>query len=150
MKVDKKIIVLALSISFLSLASGFAQEPSSVVENLQLAQQEGIPDIQWLWGEVVTVDTENKTLVIRTLDYEASQEKEVTVNVDEKTTYENAQSLDQIKPKDTLSIDYIIGPDGKNIAKNIGLEKPEGQEPPLPEAVDSSALNSQAIPVSQQ
>jgi len=82
-------------------------------------------DTQWAWGEVVNLDGAAKTVTLRYLDYETDQEKDIVLVVDEKTTFENIKRFDEIKVKDTLSIDYIIGPDGKNIAKNVGLESPD-------------------------
>jgi hypothetical protein len=84
------------------------------------------PEVQWLWGEVVSVDILNKQMIIRYLDYETDTEKEISVGVDDKTTYENIKSLEEIKPQDAVSVDYIVNTDGKNIAKNINLEKNEG------------------------
>lgn len=83
------------------------------------------PETQWLWGEVVYMDTQNKNISVKYLDFETNQEKEISLDVDEKTTYENIKSLDEIKPKDNVSIDYILGSGGKNIAKNIVIEKSE-------------------------
>lgn len=65
-------------------------------------------------------------MIIRYLDYETDTEKEISVGVDDKTTYENIKSLEEIKPQDAVSVDYIVNTDGKNIAKNINLEKNEG------------------------
>ena len=116
-----------------------------IVISLVFAQDEATPsaatepglnnsDMQWVWGEVVNIDTQNKTMVIRYLDYEADQEKEITIGADDKTTYEGIKFLDEIKPKDVLSIDYINAQDGKSIAKNISLEKPEVAISPQGEA----------------
>ncbi len=82
-------------------------------------------ETQWLWAEVISLDGLSKTLLVKYLDYDTDQEKEMVMNIDEKTTFENVKSLDEIKPKDTVGIDYIISPDSKNIAKNIGVEKME-------------------------
>jgi len=79
------------------------------------------PEMQWLWGEVVSVDTGAKQMTVKYLDYETDTEKEISINVDDKTTYENAKSLTEIKAQDTLSLDYVVI-DGKNIAKNISIE----------------------------
>jgi len=79
---------------------------------------------QWVWGEVVNVDSLGKTFTLKYLDYETDQEKELSLAVDDVTSYQNFKSLDDIQPKDNLSIDYIVK-DGKNIAKSISLEKSE-------------------------
>lgn len=95
------------------------------------AQQElsgdtsAVPDVQWLWGEAVSVDAAKGEVVVKFLDYETEQEKQVTVAIDDKTTFENVNSLAQIKTADTLSIDYVVDKDGKNLAKAISVEKPE-------------------------
>lgn len=83
------------------------------------------PEFQWVWGEVSSVDAAKSEFVIKYLDYETDQEKEMTIGVDNKTSYENTKSFSDIKPKDTLSIDYIVSADNKNIAKNISVEEVE-------------------------
>ncbi len=87
------------------------------------------PETQWVWGEVVTVDLANKTVFVKYLDYESDQEKEMAITVGDNTTFENVKSIDELKPKDTVSIDYV-SQDGKNVAKNISVEKPETQAAP--------------------
>ena len=79
---------------------------------------------QWVWGEVTNVDAQNKSFGLKYLDYETDQEKEMTINTDYSTNYDNAKALDEIQPKDNVSVDYIVK-DGKNIAKAIGLERAE-------------------------
>jgi hypothetical protein len=109
----------------------FGQEPAAQEGTTQETQAE--PETQWLWGEVISVDPAKNELVVKYLDYENDVEKEITITADEKTTYESANSLSDIAAKDNVSVDYIISPDGKNIAKNISLEKPESKEPQKPE-----------------
>lgn len=82
-------------------------------------------ETQWIWGDVVSVDKASRKITVRYLDYETDTEKEITIVADDNTRYENARSFDEIKPQDTLSIDYTIGTDGSNIARNISVEKPE-------------------------
>ena len=82
-------------------------------------------DVQWAWGDVVNLDIAAKTVTIKYLDYETDQEKELVLTVDEKTAFENLKALEEIKLKDTLSIDYTLTIDSKNIAKNISFEKPD-------------------------
>jgi len=84
-------------------------------------------DVQWLWGDVVSVDIPNKSFVVKYLDYDTDTEKETSINVDEQTAFENIKSLEGINPKDTVSIDYVVSADGKNIAKNISVEKVEDE-----------------------
>ena len=44
--------------------------------------------------------------------------------------------MDEIKPNDTVSVDYVVSPDGKNLAKNISLERPDTQ--PAPQASEET------------
>jgi hypothetical protein len=82
-------------------------------------------DILWLWGEVASIDTQNNALAVKYFDYETDQEKEMSVIADNKTIFENIKAFGELKPQDTVSIDYIGAPGGKNIAKNISVERPE-------------------------
>jgi hypothetical protein len=109
-------------------------------------------EMQWLWGEAGAIDTQNKALTVKYLDYETDQEKEMPLTVDDKTAFENVASLDEIKVQDTLSIDYIIGADGKNLARNISVERPEEPVIPLenfdPQGAAEPLLQQEAAPVS--
>jgi len=126
------ILVLGIMFSFILISTGliFSQEQAAEKPPAQEVPSE--PETQWIWGEVVSVDTAARKILVKYLDYETDTEKEINIDVDDKTTYENVKSVDEIKPQDTLSIDYIINPDGRNIAKNISVEKPEGAQT-LPE-----------------
>ncbi|MDD5432543.1 MAG: hypothetical protein PHO70_06135 [Candidatus Omnitrophica bacterium] len=114
------LFVLGLVIFFLASGISFAlaQEQGGAVVPSQIE-----PEIQWIYGDVVTLDAQNKAMTIKYLDYESNQEKEIGIVVDDKTTFENVKTFDEIKPKDTVSVDYLANPDGKNIAKNINVEK---------------------------
>lgn len=128
-----------LLLLFLSTGITFGEEQiikGGVVMDAPLAD----PDIQWLWGEVLSTDALNRTLLIKYLDFETDQEKEIVINLDDKTTFENIKSLNEIKSKDTLSIDYILAQEGKNIAKNISLESAENS--PI-EKIENQAQTAQ-------
>lgn len=111
---------------FISTNLILSQEPAQ--QSGSIPETQSNPDTQWVWGEVSSVDMQNKAILVKYLDYETDQEKQININVDDKTTYENIKLIDEIKPKDTVSIDYIVSPDGKNIAKNISVEKPENTQ----------------------
>ncbi len=138
---------------FLNAKSGFAQEkstsatqesavPISMPQAQQQAQQTeqtaqapafNESDTQWLWGEVNSLDIPNNELAINYFDYETDSEKEIKIKIGDNTTYENVKSLNDIKLNDTISVDYALSPDGKYIAKNISIEKPEETSPlPVP------------------
>jgi hypothetical protein len=104
-------------------------------------------DTQWVWGEVVNLDSAGKIITLKYLDYETDQEKDILLAVDEKTTFENIKSFDEIKAKDTLSIDYMVTPDAKNVAKNIGLESPDSSAAVPAQAVEEAKqADTQAAP----
>ncbi len=137
----KMSLVLGIIFSFLLITTGivFSEEQTQQNPSTQPTQptqptQEipSEPETQWIWGEVVSIDAATKNILVKYLDYETDTEKEININADDKTTYENVKSVDEIKPQDTLSIDYIISLDGRNTAKNISVEKPEGAQT-LPE-----------------
>ena len=104
------------------------------------------PDVLWLWGDVVSVDTDKNEVTVKYLDYESDTEKEITVGVNDKTVYENIKFLGELKAQDTVSIDYSAA-DGKNTAKNISVEKPEGMEPAKEEAATNETPDVQAVPL---
>ncbi len=123
----------------------FAEEPVTAPAGSPAApvDQQAAPktenETQWAWGEVTNLDAQAKTLTLKYLDYETDQEKDLVLTVDEKTVFENIKSFDEIKINDTLSIDYTVGADGKNIAKNINFEKPDSS----PAAPAQAAENTQ-------
>jgi len=127
-KITILILIFGLVFIFGKNIKIFAQESQEIEESLNPSE----PEVQWLWGEVISVDLAKNTIRVKYLDYDEDKEKEVEISVNKDTTYENINSLNEIKPKDTLSIDYIVSPEGINIAKNICLEKPE-EENLLPE-----------------
>jgi hypothetical protein len=119
---------LILIITAFSMAVLF-NIPLSLAQNNTATQSEalllGEPDILWLWGEVILIDVEKGIISVKYLDYETDTEKEAVIYVDDKTTYENAKAIIDIKPKDIVSIDYITGAQGSSIARNVSVEKPE-------------------------
>jgi len=153
----KKSFVLLVAVSLILISTGliFGQDdtntttipPSMTLEPTMPELNPIEPEAQWVWGEVVSVDAANNQINVKFLDYETDVEKEVAINVDDKTTYENVQSINEIKPKDTVSIDYIVNPDGQNIARSISIEKAE--EPPRegPENLPPPIEKEESAPV---
>lgn len=136
----KKIIMDVVLVSSIILTAffAFAQETAvipaaSVVPAVDQAVASGNEnDTQWAWGEVTSLDAQAKTFTLKYLDYETDQEKDLVLAVNEKTTFENIKGLEELKLKDTLSIDYLVGADNQNIAKNISLEQPDAVAPAAP------------------
>ncbi|MDP2927182.1 MAG: hypothetical protein Q8N80_00010 [Candidatus Omnitrophota bacterium] len=133
----KKVVVLSglaivmmatTQIVFAEEAAVAPADSTVITSNQQItSQKEG--DMQWAWGEVTNLDKQANAITLKYLDYESDQEKELVLVVDEKTSYENIKDFNELKLKDTLSIDYTIGVDNKNIAKNISFENPDISSP---------------------
>jgi hypothetical protein len=132
-------IGLAASLIFLCCGQVFSQETMETGGAVPEAHNES--EMQWVWGEVVTTDAQNKALTVKFLDYETDQEKEITFSLDDQTSFENARSLDELKPSDAVSIDYAVSADGRNIAKNISVEAPEAVNP------QAEQQNPEQVPV---
>jgi hypothetical protein len=131
-------LILGLTISalYLSVNLVFSQgetTPTTSASEIQAAQE-----LQWIWAEVVSLDLNNHQMTLKYLDYDTDTEKEMLLSVDDQTTYENVKSFSEIKPQDTLSIDYTTSAGGKNIAKNINVEKTEGIQLTPEEAVKTT------------
>ena len=78
--------------------------------------------LEWVWGEVVAVAPQNKEIVIKHLDYETYEEVQMTLKVTDKTAFENASQLSDIRLKDHITVDYYVK-DGANVAELIVVEK---------------------------
>lgn len=127
MKQRHFIFILAVSLILVNTGLGFCEEAQ---ENPGLVNAGSEGEVQWLWGEVASVDPQKGEIAVKYLDYETDSEREAPIKIDDKTTYEDINSILDIKPAATLSIDYTVGADGTYLAKNISLEKPESTPEP--------------------
>ncbi|HAJ57084.1 MAG TPA: hypothetical protein DCL35_04870 [Candidatus Omnitrophica bacterium] len=113
---------------------------------------------EWVWGEVVSVDSDNKQLTIQRLDYDTYEEVQTVLKIDDKTLLENVTDLGQIKPGDHVTVDYKIL-NGDNVAGLIVVEKKDEQEQPeavlvpeapveeiVPDMAETEALPSTVMP----
>lgn len=154
-------ILTILAVTQAVCAEELAAVPTDTVtiNSSQPAVASSSADIQWAWGEVTNLDPAANTVTLKYLDYETDQEKELVLAVDEKTTFENINSFSELKVKDTLSVDYTVGIDNKNIAKNISYEKPDAVAPdevaqtensqPLTAPVETEVEVEQALPTAE-
>jgi hypothetical protein len=117
-------VVFGILFLVLMAKPDFAQQEAV----LNVAASSTDPEIQWVLGEVISTDTANNKLVVKFLDYEAEIEREITVEAAGDTVYEGTTTLADIKPKDTVSIDYIAQ-DEKNIAKKVSVQKTDTETP---------------------
>jgi len=153
-------VTIAGGIAFAEEAAVTPADSVTVTSDQQLAAQKE-SDMQWVWGEVTNLDNQAKTVTLKCFDYETDQDKELVLVVDGKTILENIKDFNDLKLNDALSVDYIIGADNKNIAKNISFEEADTSSVVLPEAtaaglapsldqsempVDSSEVNEALMP----
>jgi hypothetical protein len=151
MNLKKMVVLTGLAIGIMAATQiVFAEEAASVPsDSVTISNQQSASpkdgDMQWAWGEVTDLDSQAKTITLKYLDYETDQEKDLVLAVDDKTTFENVKDFSELKLKDTLSIDYVVGADNKNVAKNISLEKPDDSSSVTPAAVENSGAIVPAV-----
>jgi hypothetical protein len=142
-------VILGAVLLFGAVVS-MAQE-SPVPADVSVADSEP----QWLWGEVESVNAQARTIQVKYLDYDTDIEKELVLTADDKTKFENAKGVEDIKPQDTISVDYLTGPDGINLAIAVSLEKLEDMEEALEDVQEparervGSAAFEQAEPAAE-
>jgi hypothetical protein len=135
--------VVAFFSLLISANSGFSQDQAAPSTPALATETQNTQEPQWVWAEVLSVDPLKLQMTVKYLDYETDSEKEMVINADDTTTYENIKSFGEIKPQDTLSIDYITTAEGKNFARNINLEKSEDIES-LPEGAVSNTTGTKS------
>jgi len=144
------VLIISLFLLVIGAKSVFSQNEGASALPAASKEASSEPEILWVWGEVTAVDSASNKLSVKYLDYENDVEREISISLDDKTTFDNnAGSIAQLKPKDTVSIDYMVDPSGANIAKNISIEKIEAMpgEEMAPEAAPEAAKEETAVPV---
>ena len=76
---------------------------------------------QWVWGTVEAVGPQARTLVIKHIEYETSEEVTKTLNVDEKTVFQGVVGLAELEAGMHVTIDYKDR-DGRCVADVIEVE----------------------------
>ncbi|MBU1124696.1 MAG: hypothetical protein KKC84_01595 [Candidatus Omnitrophica bacterium] len=147
--VKNRLVLVVAVVTFFVIGFANAAFCQKAEAELLVTETEMESDMQWLWGEVTGVDEAARTVKVKYLDYETDQEREITLYVDEKTTFENAKSFSEIKLNDTLSVDYVVALGGKNLAKNISIERPEDTQP-MEETEATDAMSSSDSDVSAE
>lgn len=88
-----------------------------------IPEEQRSPQMQWVWGRALSVDPEAGIFTISYLDYVTDQSKELVIAVNNETVYEHIESISEIKASDTLSVDFVIDAEGRNIASNVSVDK---------------------------
>ena len=131
---NKAFVYVLLSGVFLSLASlVLAQEkPEIPAQDTPVAVSLDEENVSWVWGEVKAIDQSLSTVTVVYMDYQSDEEKDLLLSINSETKFEGVTDINSLKTGDTAGIDYEIRT-GKNIAKNISVEKLEA----IPEAASS-------------
>ena len=103
----------------LTTSQAFSQQAVLTEEGLEFSMQE---NEEWVLGDVIALDLENKQLILGYIDYQANEEKEIVISVNSATDYTNVDSLKDIKIDAVVAIDYRISPEGEALALNIIVE----------------------------
>ena len=141
-----RLVILGLAVIF--FASGVCIAAENDTLESQAIADSGVKEMQWLWGEVVSIDQVKKQITVKYLDYETDNEKEIALFVDGKTAYENIKDLTELKAQDIVSVDYIVDAEGRNLVANVSVEKIEdGQNPPeMPPAEVIKPIEIKTVP----
>jgi len=101
--------------------------PSVATEEKESASKLQESPSEWMWGEVVSLDEGTKQITIKHLDYETYEEVQTTITIDDKTLFENAKEMKEIKPGDHLTVDYKTR-DGLKVASLVVVERGKSKE----------------------
>jgi Cu/Ag efflux protein CusF len=127
-----------LSTSVVSVEPTAPAEPVAPAASIEPAAPAAAPaevaPAEWVWGEVVSVDTEKKQIVLKHLDYDTYEEVQTTLKVGDKTLFENVASLGEIKAGNHLTADFKIV-EGSSLADLIVVEKDVQEESMVSEPV---------------
>jgi hypothetical protein len=115
-------------------------EKETVTEE-EAQAEEGIPtqevaleDTLWVGGEVIGVDSSAGTISVSYYDFESDELNDIDIVVTGQTEFEGVNSLSGIESGDYVDVDYVVSPEGKNVARLIAVEKldiyPEELETP--------------------
>ena len=88
--------------------TGFAQE-----------EEQGL----YSYGEVLSANQDQMT--VREFDYETGEETDIVYYFIADTILDSVESADQIKPGDLVDVEFTVSADGKNIAKEVLVDRIE-------------------------
>jgi hypothetical protein len=106
-------------------------------------------ETKWVWAEVASVDVANNQIVVKYLDYDSDEEKELTVVVDASTRFENVEGIKAIAAADNVGVDYILNDKGEALAKSIAVEKAESM-PKIQEEMAPASVPEEIAPAPAQ
>jgi len=78
------------------------------------------------YGEVLSVAQDQ--IMVREFDYATGEEKDVVYYITADTLLDSVESVDQIKSSDLVDVEFMVSEDGKNIAREILVDRIEDYE----------------------
>jgi hypothetical protein len=95
-----------------------------------LVQAEDMPGEEaqsfYSYGEVLSVSADQ--ILIKEFDYVTGDEKEAVYHIDKETSFDSVESAQQIAPGELVDIEFIVSEDGRNIARDIFVDRIEDFE----------------------
>lgn len=108
---------------FLAVIVLFSLSASSWAQGLEdLRNDESLVDFNVIYGEVLYVDFENKTISLEAFDYADEKEIEVVYHITDTTELEGADSLTSIDIGSWIDIEFHTDEEDRKIADFISLE----------------------------
>lgn len=101
-----------------------AVEPQAATELQQemLPQIQEEPSVQWIWGKIVSCNTQDRKIVISYLDMDTLESVNMELNIDDNAKFEGVSGLSDLKIGDQISIDYVVK-NGVKFVQYLGVEK---------------------------
>ena len=91
-----------------------------------VAQDQDEEQVFYSYGEVLSVI--QGQIMVREFDYATGEEKDVVYYITTDTILDSVESADQIKPSNLVDVEFTVSEDGKNIAKEILVDRIEDYE----------------------
>ena len=88
-----------------------------------VAQDQDEKQVFYSYGEVLSVI--KGQIIVREFDYETGEETDIVYYITADTILDSVESADQIKPSDLVDVEFTVSEDGKNIAKEILVDRIE-------------------------
>ena len=138
------VLVVLAALALPALAQDAASPAAAAAPDQTVVAPAPIQDELSIYGEVQAVDTAAQTITVQYYDYDADEEKTISIVCDTLTKFENAASAADVKKGDWADITYSVK-DGKNMAKSIIVEKEEEVTTPQAPTVETPDVQKPGI-----
>ena len=82
-------------------------------------------DVEYGYGIVVEIKKDSNEIIVSEYDWESDEEANVTYSIHEDLKIDNIDSWKNIPNETYVDIEYVIGENGKRMAKYISVNKTE-------------------------